>query len=68
MTTSITHYEYQAPNGKKLRVSGPVLPVDVDKLIAERDAWYEKNRRFLGGYSVKQFIEEKRKDVEEGLA
>lgn len=67
MTTSIKHHEYRAPNGKKLRVSGPVLPVEVDKLIAERDAWYERNRRFLENYSVKQFIEEKRKDVEEGM-
>lgn len=68
MTTAIKHYEYQAPNGKKLRVSGPVLPVEIDKLITERDAWYEKNRHLLEGYSAKQFIEEKRRDVEEGLA
>lgn len=68
MTIDIKHYEYQAPNGKKLRVSGPVLPVEVDKLIAERDAWYERNRRFLEGYSAEQFVKEKRRDVEEGLA
>lgn len=68
MTTSITHYEYSAPNGKKLRVSGPVRPVEVDKLVAERDAWYEKNRRLLEDYSVEQFLEDKRKDVEKGLA
>lgn len=68
MTTSVKRCEYRAPNGKTLRVSGPVRPVDVERLVAERDAWYERNRRLLEGYSVKQFIEEKRSDATENPA
>lgn len=67
MATNVKHYEFHTPSGKKLVTSGPVKPVDVDKLIAERDAWYEKNKHLLEGYSVAEYLAEKHRDAAKGL-
>lgn len=68
MTTTTHKCEYRAPNGRVLRVSGPVGPIDGAELARQRDVWLEANGDLLKGYSVEKFLEEKRRDVKEGRA
>ncbi len=67
MTTDTKQYEFYTPSGKILRTPRQVAAADVKRLAAEADAWYERNKSLLQGYSVKAFLEEKRRDVEKGL-
>ncbi len=67
MTTNIKQYEFRTPSGKILRTSRPVVPANVERLAAEADAWYERNKHILKDYSVAEFLEEKYRDVEKGL-
>lgn len=67
MTTTVKHYEFLTPSGKKLKTSRQVTAANVERLAAEADAWYERNKHLLKGYSVADFLEEKRCDVEKGL-
>ncbi len=41
--------------------------MSVEEIRKRRDAWRERNRQYLEGYSVAAFIAEKRADVEKGL-
>ncbi len=67
MTTDVQRYEFRTPSGKTLRTSRQAAVADVDRLAAEADAWYERNKGLLQGYSVETFLEEKRRDVAKGL-
>jgi hypothetical protein len=67
MTTKIEQYDFRTPSGKMLRTSRQVVAANVERLAAEADAWYARNQHVLKGYSVAEFLEEKHRDVEEGL-
>ncbi len=67
MTTNVKQYEFRTPSGKILRVSRQVTAANVNRLAAEADAWHERNKHLLQGYSVEVFLEEKYRDVEMGL-
>ncbi len=55
--------------GYVLRVwPGTEKRVSVDEMIRRRDEFYEQYGHLLKNYSVEQFIREKRRDVELGLA
>ncbi len=48
-------------SGRALAVTpGTEIPVSVDEIRKRRDAWRERNRQYLEGYSVAAFIAEKR--------
>lgn len=68
MTITIKKTVFRTASGKLLEIapcSG--APLSVDKIIEQRDAWYEKNKQYLDGYSVAEFLREKRRDIEKGL-
>lgn len=67
MTTNVKQYEFRTPSGKILRTSRQVVAANVERLAAEADAWYDRNKDILKGYSVAEFLEEKHRDVEKGL-
>ncbi len=46
---------------------GTENPVSIEEMLQRRDAWLDRNREKLKGYSVDQFIAEKRRAVEAGL-
>lgn len=67
MTTNVKQYEFRTPSGKILRASRQAAVANVERLAAEADAWYERNKLILDNYSVAEFLEEKHRDVEKGL-
>lgn len=68
MTATVKKTVIRTASGSVLTVEpGTEHPVSVDEMLKRRDAWLERNREKLKGYSVDQFIAEKRRDVEAGL-
>lgn len=68
MTTHVKKPVFVTKSGRALAVTpGTENPVSVDEMIKRRDSWYERNKKYLEGYSVEAFIAEKRQDVEKGL-
>lgn len=68
MTTHIKKPVFVTKSGRVLAVTpGTEHPVSVDEMRKRRDAWYERNKQYLKGYSVDVFIAEKRRDVAKGL-
>ncbi len=58
----------RTPTGKLLKIApGTENPVSVDEMLRRRDIWYEQNKKYLEGYSVEKFLEEKHRNVEKGL-
>lgn len=47
---------------------GTEKPVSIEEMLRRRDAWLERNKEKLKGYSVDQFIAEKKRDIDRGLA
>lgn len=69
-TGAQARYEHRLSNGKVVYLSEPFKPIghdDVEVIKRYFTEWREKNRDALDGYSVDQFLREKRVDVEKGL-
>ncbi len=47
---------------------GTEQPVSATEMLKRRDMWLERNKDRVKGYTVADFIAEKRLDVEKGLA
>lgn len=47
---------------------GTENPVSATEMLRRRDAWLERNKEKVKGYTVADFIAEKHADVEKGLA
>lgn len=68
MTTAVKKTVIRTASGTVLTVEpGTEKPVSVEEMLKRRDVWLERNREKLGGYSVDQFLAEKRRAVEAGL-
>ncbi len=68
MTVYVKKPVFVTKSGRALAVTpGTENPVSVDEMRRRRDAWYERNKRYLEGYSVDAFLAEKRIDVGKGL-
>jgi hypothetical protein len=68
MTTQIKKPVFITKSGRVLAVTqGTENPVPVDEMRKRRDAWYERNKQYLEGYSTDDFIAEKHSDIEKGL-
>lgn len=66
--TSVQKTVIQTPSGNVLTIApGTENPVSVDEMIRRRDAWLVRNKDKLKGYSVDQFIAEKKRDIDMGL-
>ncbi len=64
MTAYVKKPTFITKSGRALAVApGTENPVSVDEMRKRRDAWYERNKKYLTGYSVDDFITEKRLDV-----
>ncbi len=68
MTADVKKPIITTKSGRSLAVTpGTEISVSVEEIRKRRDAWRERNRQYLEGYSVAAFIAEKRADVEKGL-
>jgi hypothetical protein len=68
MTTYTQKPVFITKSGRALAVTpGTDTPVTVEEMRKRRDTWYERNKKYLEGYSTDDFIAEKHSDVEKGL-
>lgn len=69
MSTVIQKPIIMTKSGHALIVApGTEKPVSVKEMLKRRDAWLERNKDKVKGYTVADFIAEKQLDVEKGLA
>lgn len=68
MSTTAKKTVIHTASGSMLSVEqGTENPVSLEEMLKRRDAWLKRNRKKLNGYSVDQFLAEKRRNVELGL-
>ena len=69
MTTLIQKPIIMTKSGHALLAApGTENPVSAREMLKRRDAWLERNKDKVKGYTVADFIAEKQQDVEKGLA
>ncbi len=68
MTASVKRPVFVTRSGHILSVTpGTENPVSVDEMRRRRNAWHDRNKKYLEGYGVDDFLAEKRQDVGKGL-
>lgn len=68
MTTNTQKPVYMTESGQALLIApGTEHPVSVDEMRRRRDEFHAKYKHLLEGYSVAEFLREKRRDVESGI-
>ncbi len=68
MTTSMMRPVFTTESGEELLVApGTENPVSVEEMIRRRDEFRARYGHLLEGYSVAEFLREKRRDSETGV-